>query len=135
MRIQQPQLETADGLVTIRARVVLNKHRGLFPEDLWFSKKPAAFQNCGQCHKCRRTMMVLASLGALDSFPTFPAIRSTYHFINCRWETAHERLVGSQAITHSMKHRRFGLASAGFVAMQDWSNLVSQLPGTRLQTG
>ena len=37
MRIQQPQLETADGLVTIRARVVLNKHRGLFPEDLWFS--------------------------------------------------------------------------------------------------
>ena len=37
MRIQQPQLETADGLVTIRARVVLNKHRGLFPDDLWFS--------------------------------------------------------------------------------------------------
>ena len=63
-------------------------------------------------------MMVLASLGALDSFPTFPAVRSTYHFINCRWETAHERLFGSQAITHSLKHRRFGLASAGFVAMQ-----------------
>ena len=80
-------------------------------------KKPAAFQNCGQCHKCRRTMMVLASLGAVDSFPAFPSVRSAYHFINCRWGSAHERLVGSQAITHSVKHRRFGLASAGFVAM------------------
>jgi hypothetical protein len=81
-------------------------------------KKPSAFENCGKCQKCRKTMMVLASLGVLDCFPTFPAVSGPYHFITCRWESRHERLVGSQAIAHSMKYRRLGLACAGMVAMR-----------------
>ena len=80
-------------------------------------KKPSAFENCGRCQNCRRTMMVLASLGVLDRFPTFPAVSNPYHFIACRWETPHERLFGSQAIAHSVKNGRLGLACAGVFAM------------------
>lgn len=81
-------------------------------------KKPSAFENCGKCQNCRRTMMVLASLGVLDRFPTFPTVSNPYHFITCRWETPHERLFGSQAIAHSRKSGRLGLACAGVVAMR-----------------
>ncbi|HET6387962.1 hypothetical protein [Hyphomicrobium sp.] len=80
--------------------------------------KPAAFENCGKCQNCRRTMMVLASLGVLDRFETFPKVSSPFHFVTCNWETPHEKLFGSQAIAHSMKNGRFGLAGAGIVAMR-----------------
>lgn len=81
-------------------------------------ERPEAFRNCGHCNNCRRTMMVLASLGVLGRFDTFPPTRSTLHFLNCLWETPHERLFGGQAIREAAASGQAELAWAGRVAMQ-----------------
>ncbi|RUO99199.1 hypothetical protein [Hyphomicrobium sp.] len=79
--------------------------------------KPDALHNCGQCPKCRRTMMMLDALGALSKFKTFPPVRSSYHFLTCRWLTPHERLCGRQTIAIAAKNGRLDLVWAGRAAM------------------